>query len=218
MTASALGCVISCVIGAMSFLRIVGQLGEQQRVDGERPADADADGRAVGRGLGDRVGADDCRWRPACSRRRKRWPDISCCSSSAISRATMSGVEPAPNGTMIFTVLGGQSAPARRARRRTIEAPSNKRPKFSFAFPHLRARRARDRRRLSASSLLQPLDRNIGAAGIAGKRKMRRGSGGLAHDETAAATRAPPTGPHASSRRSGRRPADCRNLCGTSMR
>ena len=57
-TASALGCVTSCVIGAMSVLRIVGQLGEQQRVDGERPADADADGGAVGRGLGDGVGAD----------------------------------------------------------------------------------------------------------------------------------------------------------------
>ena len=40
------------------LLRIVGQLGEQQRVDRERPADADADGGAVGRGLGDRVGAD----------------------------------------------------------------------------------------------------------------------------------------------------------------
>ena len=58
LTASALGCVTSCVIGAMSLARIVGQLGEQQRVDGERPADADADGGAVGRGLGDRVGAE----------------------------------------------------------------------------------------------------------------------------------------------------------------
>ena len=38
-------------------LGVVGQLGEQQRVDGKRPADADADGGAVGRGLGDRVGA-----------------------------------------------------------------------------------------------------------------------------------------------------------------
>ena len=40
------------------LLRVVGQLGEQQRVDGERPADADADDRAVGLGLGDRVGAE----------------------------------------------------------------------------------------------------------------------------------------------------------------
>ena len=39
-------------------LGVVGQLGEQQRVDGERPADADPDGGAVGRGLGHRVGAD----------------------------------------------------------------------------------------------------------------------------------------------------------------
>ena len=39
-------------------LGVVGQLREQQRVDGERPADADPDGGAVGRGLGHRVGAD----------------------------------------------------------------------------------------------------------------------------------------------------------------
>ena len=45
------------VISAMSVGRIVRHLGEQQRVDGERPAQADADGVAVGLGLGDHVGA-----------------------------------------------------------------------------------------------------------------------------------------------------------------
>ena len=38
--------------------RIVGQIRKQQRVDGERAADAHADGGAVGRGLGHRVGGD----------------------------------------------------------------------------------------------------------------------------------------------------------------
>ena len=57
--------------------RIVGQGREQQRVDGERSADADADGRAVGLGLGHQVGARYCRWRPACSRPRRRCPDTS---------------------------------------------------------------------------------------------------------------------------------------------
>ena len=37
--------------------RVVGQVREQQRVDGERAADADADGGAVRRCLGHRVGA-----------------------------------------------------------------------------------------------------------------------------------------------------------------
>ena len=39
------------------FFRIVRQIAEQQRIDGKRPADADADGRAVRRGLGYGVGA-----------------------------------------------------------------------------------------------------------------------------------------------------------------
>ena len=41
----------------------------------------------------------------------KVWPSF-CCRRSAISRATMSGVEPGPNGTMILTVLVGQSCAA----------------------------------------------------------------------------------------------------------
>ena len=40
------------------LFRIVGQLREQQRVNGQRAADADADRGAVGRGLGDGIGAD----------------------------------------------------------------------------------------------------------------------------------------------------------------
>src|SRR5262249_19715090 len=39
------------------------------------------------------------------------WPSF-CCMWSAISRPIMSGVEPGPNGTMIRTVLAGQSCAA----------------------------------------------------------------------------------------------------------
>jgi len=41
----------------------------------------------------------------------KLWPSF-CCSRSAISRATMSGVDPGPNGTTILTVFAGQSCAA----------------------------------------------------------------------------------------------------------
>ena len=39
------------------LLRVVGQLREQQRIDCERSADRDTDGRTIRRGLGDRIGA-----------------------------------------------------------------------------------------------------------------------------------------------------------------
>ena len=58
MTASALGWVTSWVIGRDVLARVVGQIRKQQRIDGERAADADADGGAVGRGLGDGVGGE----------------------------------------------------------------------------------------------------------------------------------------------------------------
>ena len=38
--------------------RIVGQGRKQQGVDGQRPADAHAQGRAIGRGFGDRIGGE----------------------------------------------------------------------------------------------------------------------------------------------------------------
>src|SRR5258705_1483038 len=41
----------------------------------------------------------------------KVWPSV-CCRRSPISRATMSGVEPGPNGTTILTVLVGHSCAA----------------------------------------------------------------------------------------------------------
>ena len=49
------------------------------------------------------------------------WPSFFC-KWSAIRRATTSGVEPAPNGTTIFTGLVGQScAAAGRAARKSAE-------------------------------------------------------------------------------------------------
>ena len=68
-------------------------------------------GVAVRLGLGDRVGAEYCRSRPACSRSR-RSGRASAAGGRRSAAPTMSGVEPGPNGTTILTVLVGHSCAA----------------------------------------------------------------------------------------------------------
>jgi hypothetical protein len=77
--------------------RIVGQLAEQQGVDGERPRNADAERVAVRLGLGDRIGAEIA----AGARLVLNQERLAELLRQPVRdhRATRSGVDPAPNGT-----------------------------------------------------------------------------------------------------------------------
>ena len=88
--------------------RIVRHLREQQRVEPERPENADPDRRAVGRRLRNHVGSEIAAGARPVARSRTT-VSVFACSRSPIKRMMMSGVEPAANGTTIRTGLAGHS-------------------------------------------------------------------------------------------------------------
>src|SRR5271163_2662393 len=108
-----------------------------------------------------------------------------CCRFSAISRATISGVEPAPNGTMIFTVFAGQSCASAGTAMACKAAKNTPKRKASF-FMFRRLRFLAEKDAVLLKRLLQARHVDICRIGLAGKRQMRRGRGGFTHDKAGA--------------------------------
>src|SRR4051794_18396394 len=113
----------------------------------------------------------------------KVWPSR-CCSLSATSRATTSGVEPGPNGTMIFTVLVGQScAPAGAVVSSVATSAESTNFTTATALLHVTAE-------IGAAFLqqvLQGVNLDVRKRAVGGERKMRGRARGFTHDEAGAA-------------------------------